>query len=404
MNQKEKKMKILITTDTYLPTVNGVVTSIINLENELVKQGHDVRILTLAQKRDTVKTAKENVYFIPSMSAEAIYPDARVLRSFARTQVQEIVEWEPDIIHTQAEFSTFTVAHRIAKYLNIPIVHTYHTVYEDYTHYFSPSKRVGKKAVQKFSDFVLNKTDAVIAPTEKVRLLLEEYGVETPIYTIPTGIDLSSFKNSLSPDEMKAAREAWHLPGDQLILLFLGRLAKEKNVEELIGFAAASACDWILLIAGDGPDRPRLEELAAEYGVMEKVRFLGMIPHRNVQEIYRLADLYVSGSTSETQGLTYIEAMASGLPPLCRMDDCLIDLVVPSENGFLYETKEEFLKDLEWVAYHPEEYKRMSAAARIKAEEFSSETFADRVLSLYQRVLNEYDRERTNEKEQYYPF
>lgn len=404
MNQMNKKMKILIATDSYLPTVNGVVTSIVNLEKALLAEGHDVRILTLAQKKEAVRSASENVYFIPSMSAEAIYPDARVLRSFARSQVQEIVEWGPAIIHTQSEFSTFTVAHRIAKYLNIPLVHTYHTVYEDYTHYFSPSKRVGKKAVRKFSDFVLNKTDAVIAPTEKVRELLENYGVETPIYTIPTGIDLSSFQNYLSVKEKREMRKKWGVPEEGMVLLFLGRLAKEKNIEELIRFAQAASCPWTLVIAGDGPDRSRLEELAFSTGSREKIRFLGMVPHKEVREVYHLADLYVSGSTSETQGLTYIEAMASGLPPLCRKDDCLNDLVIPGENGFLYENEQEFIQDLHWLFKNPQDFEKMSKAAEKKAAEFSSKTFGEHVMALYRQTIREYDRERADESEQFYPF
>src|SRR5699024_8652635 len=333
------------------------------------------------------------------------YPEARILRSFAREQVQKIIEWHPDIIHSQSEFSTFTIAHRIAKHLEIPMVHTYHTVYEDYTHYFSPSRRVGKTAVRKFSDFILNKTNAVIAPTEKVRHLLEEYGVEAPIYTIPTGINLSSFQKASPSENLNKLRKAWNIPQDSFVLLFLGRLAKEKNIEELIRCTAAFLNDnVILLIAGDGPDRARLEQLAEDAQVSEKIRFAGMVPHQQVHDVYQLADVYVSASTSETQGLTYIEAMASGLPVLCREDDCVSDLMMSGKNGFLFENQAQFKKNLQMMMENRDILQKMSEAAQRASENFSSDIFSERILAVYGMVINEYEAEKSNSKGNMFPF
>ena len=156
-------LKVLITTDWYAPVVNGVVTSVLNLEKFLRELGHEVKVLTLSERIRSHKT--ENVYYVKSMPAP-VYPEARV--GFIKHRYyKEIVEWGPDIIHSQCEFSTYVMAQIIAHKLSIPVVHTYHTVYEDYTHYFSPSKKYGKMAVSVLTKTLMNHTDKVIVPTEE---------------------------------------------------------------------------------------------------------------------------------------------------------------------------------------------------------------------------------------------
>ena len=169
-------MKILITSDWYLPAVNGVVTSVKNLRRELEARGHEVRVLTLSQNRHSCR--KDGVTCLGSVAAGLIYPGARLRTALAGKWVREIVEWGPDVVHSQCEFSTFFLARRIAEELDIPLVHTYHTVYEDYTHYFSPNVRFGKKAAAVFTRWAASHTDCLIAPTAKVRLLLQGYGVK----------------------------------------------------------------------------------------------------------------------------------------------------------------------------------------------------------------------------------
>ena len=181
-------MKILITTDWYTPAVNGVVTSVKNLQRELERRGHEVRILTLSQSLHS--WSRDGVTAIGSVNAGRIYPGARLRTAMAGRWVRELMDWRPDVIHSQCEFSTFFLARRIAEELDVPLVHTYHTVYEDYTHYFSPSVRWGRCAVAAFSRWVAAQVDGMIAPTGKVRGLLQGYGVRCPVFVVPTGIDL----------------------------------------------------------------------------------------------------------------------------------------------------------------------------------------------------------------------
>ena len=307
-------MKILITTDWYTPAVNGVVTSVKNLQRELERRGHEVRILTLSQSLHS--WSRDGVTAIGSVNAGRIYPGARLRTAMAGRWVRELMDWRPDVVHSQCEFSTFFLARRIAEELDIPLVHTYHTVYEDYTHYFSPSVRWGRCAVAAFSRWVAAQVDGMIAPTGKVRGLLQGYGVRCPVFVVPTGIDLRRFQQEGDPMRRAVLRASLRIPAENTVLVCVGRLAEEKNIQELLKLRASLGSRPVtLLLVGDGPDRPRLEQVAHDLRLeAPAVIFAGMVPPEEVPEWYRLGDLFVSASSSETQGLTYIEALAAGVP------------------------------------------------------------------------------------------
>lgn len=203
-------MKILITTDWYKTVINGVVTSVINLEEELKRKGHEIKILTLSE--DVHPKCVGSVYYVPSINMSKIYPNARASIFLHKDYIDELVSWSPDIVHSQCEFTTFIYAKKIANILDIPIVHTYHTIYEDYTHYISPSKIFGRKAVAALSKRLLINMQAIIAPTEKVSDLLKGYGVSPQIHTIPTGIDLRKFNVTLSNKQKENMKEKLEIP------------------------------------------------------------------------------------------------------------------------------------------------------------------------------------------------
>lgn len=385
-------MKILITTDWYSPAVNGVVTSVKNLKRELEHRGHEVRVLTLSQTTRSVE--KDGVTGLGSVAAGLVYPGARLRTALAGRYVRELVEWGPDVVHSQCEFSTFFLARRIAEELNVPLVHTYHTVYEDYTHYFSPSVRFGKKAVAIFSRWVAAQTDCLVAPTGKVRLLLEGYGVCCPVFVVPSGIDLRRFRQEADPWRTAVLKASLDIPADRTVLVSVGRLAEEKNVEELLHLRAAMGSGITLLLVGDGPHRGRLEALAAELGLKAPdVVFAGMVPPEQVTEWYQVGDLFVSASTSETQGLTYAEALAAGVPALCRADPCLAGVIEDGVNGWQYQGRADFLRKLDLFLTRPQHHGEMSAAARQRAEEFSAEGFARQMEKIYLEQIARHQRE-----------
>lgn len=381
-------MKILLTTDCYSPVINGVVTSVLNLRKELLHRGHDVKVLTLSQTPRSF--TREGVTYIGSVGAGRVYPDARVKRALTRSYVQEIIKWKPDIIHSHCEFSTFFLAKRIARKLEIPIIHTYHTVYEDYTHYFSPNQKWGRHMAAILSRWVLNSTDCVIAPTEKVRSILTGYKINPEIRVIPTGIDLSDFTTATKTEELLNMKLTLGIPRENRVLLYVGRLAKEKNLEEiLISFANMDLKNVTLLIVGDGPYRGTLEQMSKELGLEESLVFAGMIKAEDISDYYHLGDLFVSASSSETQGLTYIEALASGIPTLCKKDDCLNDVIINGENGWQYESEDDFSEKLNIFLNNKYIYNMMShGSSQIAMQKFSLATFADKAESTYTDVLN----------------
>ena len=279
----------------------------------------------------------------------------------------------------------FRSARRIAEELDIPLVHTYHTVYEDYTHYFSPNVRFGKKAAAVFTRWAASHTDCLIAPTGKVRLLLQGYGVEKPIFVVPSGIDLRRFRDEPDPLRGAVLRASLDIPRERTVLVFVGRLAEEKRVDELLRFRANMGPGGVtLLLVGDGPDRKRLEGVAQSLGLAAPdVVFAGMVPAEQVADWYQLGDLFVSASTSETQGLTYAEALAAGVPVLCRADPCLLGVVRDGENGWQYHGEAEFRQRLEGFLAHPQRREALCRTARETGEEYSAQRFAERVESIY---------------------
>ena len=379
-------MKILITTDWYEPAVNGVVTSIKNLSKGLQKLGHEVKILTLSQNNQSFKNGQ--VIYIGSLSANKIYPGARVALTYENQYIEELIKWNPDVIHSQCEFSTFRMALNISREKKIPIVHTYHTVYEDYTHYISLNKKIGRRLAAVFSKKILEHTDCVIVPTEKVCSLLNEYGVNKKIRVIPTGIDLDRFNIPIDMVQKQELRKKIGIPEKNKVLIYVGRLAKEKNLEEILSFLPRLKDDNItLLIVGDGPHRNVLERYVDKLGIREKVFFTGMVNPHEIHLYYKMGDIFVNASNSETQGLTYIEALASGLPALCRKDPCLKNVIKDGVNGWQYETFEEFSEKLAFML-REEIYNGLSKNAKIETiKEYSSTTFAERIENIYKEVI-----------------
>ncbi|MGN1381288.1 MAG: glycosyltransferase family 4 protein, partial [Eubacterium sp.] len=385
-------MKILITTDWYEPAVNGVVASVKALAEGLQEQGHEVRILTLSQNHSTM--VKGNVTRIGSIGIGKIYPNARLRIVPARRAVQNLIDWHPDIVHSQCEFSTFLTARHIARSCGVPLLHTYHTVYEDYTHYFAPGKKIGKVTAAWFSRGILALTDRIVVPTEKTRTLLYDYKVHKPICVIPSGLNLERFSVKRPELERHALRKRLGFSENDLVLVNLGRLAKEKNTEELLRYFAEKNGEISgrlkLLIVGDGPDRAALQKLSTELAVSDRVVFTGMVDPEDVGAYYRAADLFVSASQSETQGLTYIEAMACGLPLLCRADPCLNGVLSDGVTGFAYTQEDGFQKALNVFIKNPQRRMAMGKQAEAAARgKWSKEAFAAAVEKEYRAAIRD---------------
>ena len=389
MASQETKLKILITTDLFTTETNGVVTSVKNLFDQLTAKGHDVRILTIS---DSFHSHKEGaVYYVRSVPLKAVYPDLRMPTSYRSRLIQEIIDWKPDVVHSQCEFFSFQFAARISRITGAPIVHTYHTLYEQYlTSYVVPSKRLGEFVAKMFSRNRLRNVKTLVAPTLKVENALQGYGLHAPISVVPSGISLEQHHQRLSPEQRRQMRQSLGIGEDDRVMLNLGRLGGEKNLGELMElFAQARQHNDKLkfLIVGDGPAREDLQRQAQRLGVAEYVIFTGMVDPSQVQNYYQLGDIFVSASTSETQGLTYIEAAANGLPLLCRQDDCLADVLQEGQNGYEYTSAEEFLQAID-MAMHDTQW-REAAARRSQeiAAAFDKKAFGEAIENIYESVL-----------------
>ena len=382
-------MKILITTDLYATSTNGVVTSIRNLMEELEKKGHTVRVLTVSEK---LRSHKEgNVYYIKSLPLGVVYPDVRMPVSYRHRYIRELIDWKPDVIHSQCECFSYQFAGYISKKTEAPIVHTYHTLYEQYVTYIFPSQRIGAYFVGILSRLRLRKAEAIVATTPKVETVLKNYGIHNPIHVVPSGIALEQHKERISEQERQERRAALGIPEENTVLLNLGRLGNEKNLQELIQlFALArSHCSRLtLLIVGDGPARKELEELAKRLGVSRHVIFTGMVDPSEVHKYYQLGDVFVSASTSETQGLTYVEAAANGLPLLCRRDPCLDGVLVEGRNGYEYEAQDDFCELLDTILQNPDWCHTAGEQSAQIAESFDKSHFAEQIEDVYEAVIS----------------
>lgn len=380
-------MKILITTDLYTVKTNGVVTSLKNLREELLSKGHEVRVLTFSEGLKSYINNEEGVYYIKSVPIGFIYPNVRMPISYHNSLVRELVAWKPDVIHSQCEFFSYQFAKRIAKLTGAPLIHTYHTMYEDYVGYVFPSKRFGKYFVKNFSRIRLKNANVVIAPTTKVAKTLRSYGLKNEIDVVPSGVSLKQHNYKMSPEERAEKRRALGIPEDHNVVLNLGRLGTEKKLDELVEYFALvlKLHDKLtFLIVGDGPAKKSLEDLASKLGVRDHIIFTGMVAPTEVQMYYQLADLFVSASTSETQGLTYIEAAANGLPLLCRKDECLCDIIIDGENGYQYTTVDEFQKELNDIIGDSSWRENAGKRSKEIAEIFDKSHFGDTMETIYQ--------------------
>ena len=383
-------MKILITTDIYTDSINGVITSVTNLIDELQKRGHEVRVLTFS-KYATKSYTEGNVTYIKSVPLR-IYENVRMPISLYPKLLKEIVAWKPDVIHSQCEMFSYRYALYVSKKTQAPIVHTYHTMYEDYVGYVFFVKRISRFIVRKYTKHVLEKANSVIVPTEKVKNKHVNDGVKSDFQVVPTGIDLSRHMGQIPEEEILTLKEKLGIPKEAKVLLNLGRLGAEKNIDELI-WLVSKVCqkyeNVVFLIVGDGPDRHRLEDAAKEREIADRVIFTGMIAPDEVHRYYRLADVFVSASTSETQGLTYIEAAANGLPLVCRSDECLNGIIVDGENGFEYRSDEDFLFAIDKIFTDKNLSQKLGDKSREIASLYSKASFADSVERIYRSVIEE---------------
>ncbi|MDR3051387.1 MAG: glycosyltransferase [Oscillospiraceae bacterium] len=379
-------MRIGLFSDTFPPEINGVAASVCTLYRELTAMGHEVHVFAPG----TRATAREpRVHRIASMPL--IFLKERRSMIINPTLLRRVNRYRFDVIHTHSEYLVGMLGRLAARMQGCVCLHTYHTIWEDYTYYVThgvAEDRVRRLAT-KLSRIWCNHCDQILAPTEKIRALLLRYGVRTPIEIIPSGLDLARFHPRLhTPQQRLAARADCGVPPENPVILNIGRIAKEKNLDAVVRAmpaVLARAPQALLVIIGEGPAADALQSLAASLGVGGSILFPGPRPWADIDRYYAMGSVFVSASTSETQGLTYIEAMASGLCVVARADPCLEGVLRDGENGLLF-TDEAALPDALCRALGPDGV-ALGLAAPQSVARFSQAAFARSVAHCYQQTL-----------------
>ncbi len=387
-------MRIGIFTDTYPPFINGVSTSIQMLENALRKKGHKVFIVTV--NPDDMKYHFEDngrIIRIPGIPT-GIY-DYRLTTFYPIKAVNTIKDWNLDIIHTHTEFGIGTFARVIGKQFDIPVVHTYHTMYEDYVHYITKGyfDKSSKKIVEYLTKFYCDKTiEELIVPTKKTYdLFKEKYKYDRNVHIIPTGIETERFyREKIDVEKLNQMKKNLGINDKDVVVLFVGRIASEKSVDFLIENHVNIVKKYKnckLLIVGDGPDLEEYKKLAKKCKIENNVIFTGRVPWNEIPIYYNVSDIFVTASHTETQGLTVIEAMASSLPVVALNDESFRNVVIDSLTGYLFDSKKEYVNRMLELVSSDEKRKKMGTQARINSGTYSSKYFAERVLDVYRLAL-----------------
>ena len=364
------------------------------LENALRKKGHQVYIVTVNTENMRYKYENdEHIIRIPGVPI-GIY-DYRLTGVYPLKAINKIRKWNLDVIHSHTEFGVGTFARIIAKQYNIPLVHTYHTMYEDYVHYITKGyfNNTSKKIVEYLTNFYCNQTATeLIVPTKKTYdLFKEKYKYTRNVHIIPTGIEVEKFyKENTDPAKLEEIRKKHGLNKGDFVILYVGRLGQEKSVDVLIESHQELAREYKakLLIVGDGPDMDTYKNLVHKLKIDDNVIFTGKVPWTEVTLYYQIADIFATASKSETQGLTVIEAMAASLPVVAVDDESFRNVIVDGLNGHLFDTKKEYKKYVKSFIDEPSKLQQFSKQARINADTYSSKYFAERVLDVYRLAIN----------------
>lgn len=393
-------MRVAIFSDTYPPQINGVATACKTIEKILVAHSQDVLVVTIAKDGEHHISQDGNVVRIPGFHAKKLY-NYQFTTFFSKKVFEIVKKFNPDVIHIHTEVGIGIFGRIMAKKLKIPLVYTYHTMYEDYTYYVTKGIRffdfAAKKAVASLSVVLSDSTTEFTTTSLKTKNRLRAYGVKKYINVVPIGLDFSMFERKEGYlDKVKEIRDKYDLNG-KFVILILGRLAKEKSNDVILTslekFLKKKQRDDIrLMIVGDGPDKPDLENLARELHLDKEVIFVGKVPYPEVRYYYFASDLFVSASVSETQGLTYTEAMAAKIPVLARYDKNLDGVIVDNETGFFFEDYHSFETKLEKILSLDKKQieKVVNDAYATNVNNFSLETFYKRLINVYNKAIRKF--------------
>lgn len=381
-------MHVGLFTDSYRPRTSGVVTAVETSAQQLRSRGHRVSIVAPAYPG--YADVDPDVVRVPSVTPPG-YPDFPLALPYPGRALRAVRALGLDLVHTHSPFLLGGMGWWAARALGRPVLFTYHTRYDEYAHYAPVVGELARPLVSAYATVYCNQCDCVLAPLPSIAALLRDAGVRVRVVVVPSaGIDVSAFAPppGFAGDGRTAVRGRFGVPPRSPLLVFVGRLAREKNVALLLAALAALPSDTRLLLVGDGPERAALEAQAKDAGLASRAVFAGTQPPAVVAQVLAAADLFVFPSTTETFGIAMIEAMAAGCAVVAVRAPASSDLVRDGETGRLVPADPGAFADaVRDLLAQPARRGVMGGAARAAAADYDQARVTDRLLIVYQELL-----------------
>ena len=382
-------MRVAIFTEAYTPHINGVVTHIKILREGLEHLGHQVLIVT-ADSTAHKHYIKDGVLYCPAHKLQHRLRGFDASTPVSMTRLHMVSEFKPDIIHVQNEFGIGLSGIAMSKILKVPLVYTLHTMYDDYIYYVAPRPLVGitRKISHKYFKMFATSANAITGPSVKCEEFLANAGVKQPVNVIPNSVELDAFSpDVITPEERHDLRQRFGVPDDAILACFVGRLGKEKSIDVLINFWKEEIKKdepFYLLIIGDGPERDALRQQVSDLGLTDRVFMTGRIEHTDLPPYLLSSDIYVTASLSEMNSISMLEAMASGLPVLQRLDETNKYQIKEGENGYLFSTAADMAKLLRrYQQQSKEDREKLQISTRQSVKSSGAENLANYMLAIY---------------------
>ncbi len=379
-------MRIGIFSESYEPIINGVSVSVSTLRDELSKRGHDVFIF--APAFNGFKDESENVFRLPSTHTP-LMRDYPFPIPFAPDIRRNFASLDLDIVHTQTPFLLGVLGAKWARANNVALVSTNHTLYTEYVHYVPiRPKAITRNFLVGLMKWYYNGCDGVVVPSTPIGKMLHSYGVKTDIEVIKTGVVSVPDSNA----GVKAATRArYGINDDDFLLLYVGRIAREKNLTMLLDafkLVADKHPSVRLLLVGGGPALEETRRYASDIDIADRATFAGMLSRHDIEPIYSSADAFAFPSTTETQGIAICEALSAGLPVVAANAGGIPENVQHGVDGFLTEDDpREFADRIEFLVTHEPERQKMGEQARSNAARFSIERMVDDFERFYSSII-----------------
>ncbi len=380
-------MRVLFVSDVYFPRVNGVSTSIRTFRSDLARLGVETMLVAPAYP-GAAQDDDPSIIRVPSGGVPRDPEDRRFLSGPLRLALNPELAARVDLVHIHTPFIAHYAGVRFAREHALPVVATYHTFFEDYLHHYVPilPRGIGRWIARRFTLSQCADVAALISPSAPMRDALSAYGVTTPIEVLPTGLAAESF----APGDGARFRKQFALSTDRPLLLYVGRVAFEKNIDFLLRTfvrVLTRQPDALFVIAGEGPALASLNRLARELGIQDAVRFIGYLDRSTeLPDCYAAGDAFVFASRTETQGLVLLEAMAQGTPVVSTAELGTRSILTPDCGAFVVPEQEEAFAAAVMQALKLAPGARRRAKLRAHAESWASLAMARRLVSFYEKV------------------